>query len=183
MPHVILRRPQGFFRWLRLYRLYLDAFPREERKPFGIIYKMYRQNKTDVWYLMADGKFAGMAATINGSALVLLDYFAVVESLRGQGIGTSAMTALQECYQNRGFFVEIESTKADASNREEREKRKQFYCRCGMKELNTEANVFGVEMELLGSRCSLDFEEYRAFYRDNYGIWASEHIEPISRGK
>ena len=50
-----------------------------------------------------------------------------------------------------------------------------------MVELGTEANVFGVDMELLGSRCKLDFEGYRAFYRDHYGPWAAEHINPVEQ--
>ena len=179
MFHVSLKRPAGPGRWLRLYRLYRGAFPASERKPFGIIYKMYRRGKTDLWCLERDGEFAGLAATINSERLVLLDYFAVERRLRGQGIGSAAMEALQARYSGRGLFVEIESTRENAPNRSEREKRKRFYLASGLTELNTEARVFGVNMELLGSRCDLDFERYRAFYRDNYGPWAAEHIEPI----
>lgn len=42
----------------------------------------------------------GLAATINGDGLVLLDYFAVVKALRGQGVGGDAMTALQWQYRD-----------------------------------------------------------------------------------
>ncbi len=181
MSFVELKKPKGLADWLRLYRLYREAFPSSERKPFGIIVKMYRQGKTDLWCLNQDGRFAGLAATINGERLVLLDYFAVEHSLRGQGIGTAALTALLECYHDRGLFMEIESTRESAPNQAEREKRKQFYRYAGMEELGTEANVFGVNMELLGSRCQLDFAGYRAFYRDNYGPWAAEHITPVGQ--
>lgn len=181
MSIVELKNPKGPADWLRLYRLYREAFPDAERKPFGIIVNMHRQGKTDLWCLKTDNRFAGMAATINGDALVLLDYFAVERHLRGQGIGTAAMAALQEQYRDRGLFVEIESTRQPAPNQTEREKRKQFYRFSGMEELDTEADVFGVPMELLGSRCKLDFEGYRAFYRDNYGPWAAEHIRPVGQ--
>lgn len=89
---------------------------------------------------------------------------------------------LRQCYADRGFFVEIESTFA-AENRAVREKRKRFYERCGLAAMGTEADVFGVRMELLGSGCTLDFEDYRAFYREYYSPRAAEHIRPIMEGK
>ena len=48
-----------------------------------------------------------------------------------------------------------------------------------MKEMHTRAKLFGVDMELLGYDCLLSFEEYREFYRTNYGEWAAGHIEKI----
>ena len=176
MPDVRLRKIRGVYDWLRLYRLYREAFPASERKPFAIIVKMYRQGKTDLWCVTKECRFAGMAATINGDDLILLDYFAVMKSLRGQGVGSEVMALLQEQYRDKGLFVEIESTRRAVSDLHQRQKRKQFYLDAGLKDLGTEAKVFGVNMELLGSRCELDYDGYRAFYRDNYGSWAADHI-------
>ena len=39
------------------------------------------------------------------------------------------------------------------------------------------ARVFGVKMELLRHACSVDFERYHAFYRENYSPWAADHIQ------
>lgn len=175
-----LRRPDGPVQWLYMFLCYREAFPREERKPFRIIVNMYRQGKSDLWLWQENGQFAGFAATINGNDLVLLDYFAVAKSFRGRGIGTKALAQLQNRYCDRGLFVEIERIYSGADNLAQREKRKQFYRNCGMKELGVDACVFGVEMELLGSRCAMTYEQYRDFYRDNYGKWAAEHITPIT---
>ena len=60
---VILKKPKGISDWLRLYRLYLSAFPREERKPFALILRMYKKGTTDVWCLMREGKFVGLGIT------------------------------------------------------------------------------------------------------------------------
>lgn len=163
----------------QLFALYRTAFPRSERKPFGIILRMAKQGRSDLWTIRHRGRFAGLAATVNGADIVLLDYFAVKKSLRGRGIGSEALKLLEREYLDRGFFVEIESTFAGASNQEEREKRKRFYVNCGMKPMDTEADVFGVRMELLGVRCHLDFEGYRNFYRDHYSPWAAEHIQEV----
>lgn len=166
-----------------LYLLYLRAFPPSERKPFGKILSMAREGRTDIWTLRRDGKFAGLASTVNSADLVLLDYFAVKESLRGQGIGSAALRKLTRNYDGRGLFVEIESTRENAPNQQEREHRKRFYEHCGMVPMGTEADVFGIRMELLGVRCHLDFEGYRSFYRDNYSPWAAEHIKPVEENK
>ena len=171
----------GTNKWelLRIFTLYRRAFPREERKPFSIIVKMARAGRADLWSIHRDGKFAGFAATVNGRELVLLDYFAVKEELRGRGIGGEALGMLERQYHDRGLFVEIESTFEDAGNLPQRQKRKEFYASCGLEPMGTEADVFGVRMELMGVRCHLNFEDYRNFYRDNYSPWAADHIREV----
>lgn len=163
----------------QLFALYSTAFPRSERKPFGIILRMAREGRADLWTIRHRDRFAGLAATVNGSDIVLLDYFAVKRSLRGRGVGSAALMQLEKQYAGRGFFVEIESTLEEADNRDQRQKRKEFYVNCGMVPMNTEADVFGVRMELLGIRCHLRFEDYREFYREHYSPWAAEHIKEV----
>lgn len=174
-----LRKPTAPIHWLRLYGLYIQAFPPAERKPFKRIVQMYRAGRADVWCIETGGKFVGLATTVNGGDLILLDYLAMSKKCRGKGIGSAAMAALQRIYADKGFFAEIESTREDDPNRAAREKRKRFYLAAGMVELGVEARVFGVRMELLGSRCSLDFEGYRAFYRDHYSPWAAKHLQEV----
>lgn len=163
----------------RLFSLYRRAFPSSERKSFGIILRMAREGRADLWTIRREGAFAGLAATVNSPELVLLDYFAVEKSLRGKGVGREALALLNRAYEDRGFFLEIESTLEQAENLAQRQKRKKFYENCGLMPMNTEADVFGVRMELMGIRCYLDLEDYRRFYRDNYSAWAAEHIREV----
>lgn len=172
-----LTKPKGVLQWLNLYRLYLSAFPSSERKPFSVIANMYRKGTADVWCLEKRGVLLGFASTVNSEELILLDYLAVDKKHRGEGIGSQALSELRSIYLGKGVFAEIESTREPALNREERLKRKQFYLNCGMVPLNVTAVVFGVKMELLGWDCKLDFDGYKAFYRDHYSPWAAEHIE------
>lgn len=174
---IVLQKPQGNGDWLRLLKLYRSAFPRAERKPFGTIRRLHSEGKADVWCILADGKFAGLATTVDGSDLVLLDYFAVVKRQRGRGIGREAMACLLELYRDRGVFLEIEDPKAPGLHRNLKEKRKAFYLSCGFSELGVRAKVFGVRMELLGVRCSLDFDGFRLFYGENLSPWAADHLE------
>lgn len=171
------KQPTTVFQWLRIYRLYQSAFPRNEKKPFSMICTMYKKGKCDVWYFEKDRKFAGLVVTINGPDKVLLDYLAVNRKYRGQGFGSEILRQMREQYRGKGVFLEIETVKESADNYEERKRRKQFYLSNGMTELGVCVELFGVEMELLGFDCTLTFEEYHAFYRDNYNAWAAEHVK------
>lgn len=178
MVQLVLQKPRSFMHWLQLYRLYLASFPSAERKPFSVIVRMYRAGKTDVWCICRDNSVVGMVSTVNGGNQVLLDYFAVDSACQNQGVGSEALAMVQQIYARQSLFVEIESTREDAPNHAERLRRKQFYIRGGMEPLGVFAEVFGVRMELLGSRCRMDFSAYRSFYEAHYSPWAARHILP-----
>ena len=173
-----LARPATFCQWAKLYKLYRRAFPAAERKPFSMIRKMARLGKSDAWCLQRDGRFAGLAITINGPDTILLDYFAVDDQLRGHGIGAAALELLRQQYAGKGLFIEIESTFENTPEQPQRLRRKQFYLRCGAVPMGVMVRLFGVKMELLGWNCRLDFPQYQAFYRDNYNEWAAQHVAP-----
>lgn len=177
---MVIRKPLGPIEWLRIYQLYQSAFPAAEKKPFSMIRSMHKKGKSDVWYCVEDGTFAGLVITINGPEQILLDYLAVDKNRRGQGIGSHMLKMMREQYAGKGVFLEIEIVDGAAENYEERKRRKQFYLSNGMTPMNVFVELFGVDMELLGFDCSLTFEEYHAFYRDNYNAWAAEHVK---RGK
>ena len=172
---VTLRKPATPLDWLRIRLLYRRAFPRYERKPFAIIRRMHKESRTDVWLAEQDGHFAGLAATINSDAVILLDYLAVHEKLRDQGVGSAMLQALLALYEGRGLFVEIEAADHDDPTGE-KARRKQFYLRNGLEDMHVVAILFGVRMELLGRGCSLDFDGYRAFYHNHYNAWAADHV-------
>ena len=171
-----LRKPKTLSHWLSLYRLYMQAFPSSERKPVAMILKSYRQGKADIWCVLENGRFTGLAITINSPDTVLLDYLAVCKRCRNRGIGSFILRQLQKEYPHRGLFIEIESTYEDCPDHALRLRRKGFYLRNGFVPMNVMVNLFGVQMELLGIDCRLNFEEYYTFYRDNYSAWAAGHI-------
>ena len=175
MDKLILRAPSSPLDWLRIRLLYRQAFPRYERKPFAIIRRMFREGHTDVWMAFQQGRFAGIAATINGGDAILLDYFAVQRALRGQGVGSVFLQALLEKYAGKGLFVEIEAADRDDPDGS-KTRRKAFYLRNGLEEMYVVAILFGVRMELLGRGCAFDFDGYRAFYHDHYNPWAAQHV-------
>ena len=177
--NVMLKRPRNPFRWLQVYRLYRQAFPSSERKPFWLILRMTKKKKTDTWCILSGRRFTGFATTINGDGLVMLDYLAIDQNARNGGIGTQTLRLLQDIYAGQGFFVEIESPFEEGPDQTERIRRKQFYMACGMKPFGVMANVFGVKMELLGRNCMLDYKAYHGFYLENYSAYAADHLQEL----
>ena len=172
---VSARRAGGWLDWAKIFFLYREAFPENERKPLRIIAAMQKKGRSDVWCFEKDGHFAGFASTVNANGLVMIDYLAVCRARRGQGIGSAALDVLKQMYADTGIFVEIESVYEDADNVPERLRRKKFYTEKGLVGMNVMADVFGVKMELLAWNCRVDFEAYQALYRE-YNPWAVSHI-------
>ena len=162
--------------WKKIRKLYMSAFPSCERKPLSVIRYKQHIKAADVWVVEDEGEFVGLAITMNGPELVLLDYFAIDDFKRGKGYGSKALKLLQETYEDYRFFLEIERTDVEADNIEERKRRKSFYLQNGMMELKVHAVLFGVEMELLGYQCKVSFEEYRNLYVSNYGNLARKNV-------
>jgi len=173
-----MRKATGLMQWLRIYQLYRSAFPVSERQPFSMIYKMSRAGKTDVWYITVDGRFVGLAISINGPDRILLDYFAIAPAHRNGGYGSEILKMLISHYAPKALFGEIENVVDDGEDLALRKRRKQFYLRNGLKEMEVMVYLFGVKMELIGTGTPLTFEEYRSFYADNYSQWAADHILP-----
>ena len=171
--------------WRNLLRLYKRAFPRSERKPPIILLNCWRRKKADVWYAektldCGHGErkcFLGFAITLNGTDAVMLDYLAVADHARGKGAGSFILKTLLNAYNDKGFFTEIESIyEKDIPNLYEREKRRGFYIKNGLLPLYVTADVFGVQMELMGVNMNIDFAGYNAFYQHNYSSYAAKHV-------
>ncbi|MBQ8199003.1 MAG: GNAT family N-acetyltransferase [Lachnospiraceae bacterium] len=171
-----LRNPDTKADWKAIKQLYRSAFPLNEKKPFWLIKSKYEKGQADVWVIEKENSFAGMAITMNGGDLVLLDYFAVCADKRSGGIGGEALKSLQEKYSDRRFFLEIESVDKPSPKLPERLRRKKFYLTNGMQEMGVNVKLFGVDMELLGYNCAVSFEEYRNLYLNTYGNWAARNV-------
>jgi len=165
--------------WRAIHKLYEDAFPDYEKKPFWLIRLKNIQGKADVWYIESERRFIGLGITMSAPGRVLLDYFAIEGSLRGMGYGSEALRALQEQYRDKQFFLEIESVYEECDNVEQRMRRKQFYLKNGMTEMKMMVNLFGTNMEVLGHGCKLEFEPYRAVYEYTYGSRVAKNVREV----
>lgn len=148
--------------------LYLEAFPKVERKPFKTILKMRQKGQCHLYVIEKEAQPLGLAAVIVHDDTALLDYFAIDCAARGSGLGGAALDLLCEIYSDRAFFLEIERVDEQAVNYTQRLARKSFYLKHGFVETDEYIRLFGVEMEILSSRDPIDFQRCEPLYRKIY---------------
>lgn len=175
-----------------LKKLYRSAFPASEKKPFWLIKMKKRAGITDILGLLDENnRLVGEIITIAWRDLLLVDYFAIAEQVRGQGCGTRALELLRERYNDRRILLEIEATQVSCGNLQQRMRRKQFYLSCGFDSMDYHVDLFGVEMEIMtlrGRRVS--FAEYHEIFTGVYGrrfarrvsLMEHPHSEPSLSG-
>ena len=62
---------------------------------------------------------------------------------------------------------------------DQRLKRKSFYLRYGLKELDFSVNLFGVEMEVLSYGKTINFDEYKELYLKSFSRLISNKIRKV----
>ena len=152
-------RDRREMKWMKA--LFISAFPPEERPPF---YVMRRQAKHNVdWWKILDGeRLAGFFYVLRGGGLAYVFHFAVHPDFRGRGVGTAAVRALMRQYAGDNLFLAIERIDPAAENYAERVRRKNFYLRCGLRDLNQHVQEGEVVYELLGTGGRITNAAYRA---------------------
>ncbi len=170
-------------RWnhiLSVWRIYLDAFPIAERRPFAINLRLARKGVIDL--LTNDGgKPVCLVCAAAWDDLVLIDYLAVDANARGGGIGTQALRAALARYAGKRIFLEIEiPDPADGIGNDFvdiKARRKNFYLRNGFADTGVYVKLFGVPLELLSYEGRpVRFTEYHNLYTSVYGEWSAGHV-------
>lgn len=159
--------------------LYMRAFPKSERKPFKLMVQKQTEGTMELLSIEEENAFLGLAIFAHDKDIALLDYFAISDDMRGQGIGSRAIKALQKIYAGKRFVLEIETTKKPCDDLEMREHRKAFYLRNGLHTMDFDVNLFGVEMEVLSNGEHLNFEEYLDVYKNACGLKFADKIHLI----
>lgn len=140
-------------------RLYLEAFPSDERLPYDYLMKKVNQNKAEFLSLYDNNLWIGLAYTITYQQLTYLFYFAIDKSKRGKGYGSQALELLKQRYQHT-LMLSIEEVNEKYDNYFQRVKRKEFYFRNGMKDMDFSFVEDGVRFEMLYSGQLLSKQDY-----------------------
>lgn len=141
-------------------KLYLSAFPREERPPFFMLKSGVKKGSGD-FFVAKDGEiFVGFAYIVTHADLAYLFYFAIDGGLRGKGYGSAVLTELKEIYKGKRFFLAREMLEPDAENYSERVKRREFYLKNGFTDLPVKIKEASVTFDVMGVDCSVKKEEY-----------------------
>ncbi len=141
--------------------LYIEAFPKAERKPMKQIIKVCQNGYGRIIPILLDDEFVGMFITLDsdGDDILLIDYFAIKSDYRGLSLGSKAIDLLNKM-ENKTIIIEIEPCVSDANNLLQRQKRKKFYENLGFKQTDINISWFGVDLELMSLNKIIDFNHY-----------------------
>ena len=191
------RRLTEFSQVEALYNTRLKKdFVRNERKPLISMRRSWEKNAYDCYGLYDGEEILGYAFFVRLGNSALLDYLAIAEEHRGEGLGTVFLRQLSACLRETDcVLVEVEDPEkaGDGETRLQRERRRQFYLRGGWRETGLCSVLFGADYRILeipgGKEHSAEqlrrvyTELYRSclpgfFFRTRFRVW-----ESIERGK
>lgn len=152
----------------KISRLYRTAFPADERAPMWFMALRSERENVDFWGLYADGKWVGLAYVISEGKASYLFYLALSEELRGKGLGSKAMESLKKHYAGQRLFLALEQLDESADNYAERQKRRQFYLKNGLKPLPLTIREATVTYDVMGTG-DVKPEEYESMMKKYLG--------------
>ena len=162
----------------KVKELYLNSFPKNEREPFWYLKRQTKRGRVNIKTIETEeGKFVGLMIATFYDDIILIDYFAISPDFRDMGIGSEIIRTIQNQYADMKIVLEIESTRENAENKAQREKRKRFYIANGMNEMPYHVLLFGVEMEIMTYGGDVSFEEYHALYEMEIGKFISRWVK------
>lgn len=118
-----------------LEKIYLEAFPPEERRPWGSVTRPEQPGRPHLYGIIADGRLAGMVTVWVFDSFAYIEHLAVDPSLRGGGIGAQVLAAVSEEAGGLPLLVEVEHPSAESP---ETLRRIAFYERNGFMTIATD---------------------------------------------
>ena len=151
-------------------KLYVTAFPREERAPFSLLMSRANNGRDSFYAVEDNGQFVGLVYTIRKDKLVYIFFLAVVEEKRGMGYGSRILRCIHKLNPGCVISLMIEDTAdTSADNYEQRINRLGFYKNNGFMQLDVRVNEAGVAYELLGTEDSVTQADFLALMKDYTG--------------
>lgn len=74
--------------WDSIESIYMEAFPKRERKPFSSIQKSVNKKRAQLFVASEANEVLGFILCFIKDDLVLVDYLAVNQNIRGKGTGS-----------------------------------------------------------------------------------------------
>ncbi len=135
--------------WKEIKKIYLEAFPKSERKPFFTVKRSVKTGKANIITSIDNGVLQGFAMLIPFKNTVMVDYLAVSNKIRSRGTGSKLLNEVCRQFSDKKIVLLIERIDDNAPNKEQRLARRKFYMKNGF----TSSGIFitgtSGEMEIL----------------------------------
>ena len=169
--------------WQEIKKIYLEAFPKRERKPYFMLRHAVRRKKATVMAAVENGQLLGFTALIPYHDMVMIDYLAVSSKIRSKGTGSSLLQNVLKQFPDKKIVLLIERPDDTADNKEQRIARRRFYLKNGFVSSNLFITGASGDMEVLVCGRAVSREKYMDMQRYALGdmLFRLSHIK-ISGG-
>lgn len=142
--------------------IYNQAFPKEERAPFWLVWRRTRQGRAQMLAARENGVLVGFANVVVYEDMAYLFYFAITAEHRGEGYGSRILQQLMQYYAGKRFFLAREQLDEAANNYDQRMKRHVFYRKNGLEDMPLSIKEAGVIYDVMGTGGRVAPAEYDA---------------------
>lgn len=146
--------------WKEVKKIYLEAFPKSEQKPFFLLKRSVKNGKAQIYTAVEDEMLLGFVMTICLDDLVMVDYLAVSNKIRSKGTGSFIMQNICKIFNGKKIVLLIEKLDDTAENKEQRIARKRFYLKNGFNSSGIFVNGVSGKMEVMNFGEKITKEEY-----------------------
>ncbi len=146
--------------WKEVKEIYLEAFPKRERKPFFSLRRSVKRGKVQLLTAVEENQLLGFTAVIPYKNMIMVDYLAVSGKIRSRGTGSRIMQEVCRMFAGKKIVLLIEKEDAQAENAQQRIARRRFYVKNGF----TSSGIFidgrSGEMEIMNFGGRVIAQEY-----------------------
>jgi len=165
----------------RLYAIYEEAFPVEERIPTDEFLDVVRSYGCTPWALYDGGEMVGFTCVMPNAEwrIAYIWFLAVAADKRCQGYGSKAILLLREQYAGSQLVLDMEPIDPASANSAQRLRRLAFYERCGFVRAFMDMSYFGMDFELMSLPAPLRLGDFKAMLCQIKDIGFRPKFHPI----
>ena len=155
--------------WKEIKEIYIEAFPKSERKPFFTVRRSVNKGKALLLTAMENEVLQGFVMVIPYKNMVMVDYLAVSSKIRSHGIGSKIMQEVCKRFSDKKIVLLIEQLDNTAENKEQRIARRKFYFKNGFTSSNIYITGRSGNMEVLNFGGTVSVQEYMGLQQYTLG--------------
>ena len=146
--------------WKEIKEIYMEAFPKAERKPFFTVRRSVNKGKSLLLTAMENEVLQGFVMAIPYKNMVMVDYLAVSSKIRSRGTGSKIMQEICRYFPGEKIVLLIERLDDTAENKDQRIARRRFYFKNGFTSSNIYITGRSGNMEILNFGGTVSKQEY-----------------------
>lgn len=145
-------------------KIFVDSFPKEERMPFSMMVLLTKFTHTDFLAFYDKNILCGFVYSAKINNITFIMFLAVDKSIRSKGYGSKILAEMQKIYPNNKIIISIERCDVEATNINDRIRRKNFYLKNGYIDTGYLIELSKIEQEIIIKNGTFDKDELYKFF-------------------